>query len=128
MILVLREKGEDAKIITLTASAQIFTKSKTGAVTPSTITVTGTTQNTTIATWQYSTDGGAFTTTLPAGVTRSGNVVTINGATMNVRTIAVKAFNGDIQDIVTIAKVEDGVDGQKGTSVSSVVEYYLAKI
>lgn len=106
--------GADAKVITLTASAQIFTKPKTGAVTPSTITVTGTTQNVTIATWQYSTNGGTFTTTLPTGVTRSGNVVTINGTTMNVKTIAVKAFNGAIQDTVTIAKVEDGIDGAKG--------------
>ena len=46
---------------------------------------------------------------------------------MNVRTIAVKAFNGAIEDTVTIAKVEDGVDGNTGATgrgVTSITEEY----
>jgi hypothetical protein len=103
--------GTNAKIVTLTASADVFSKNTTGVVSPATIAVTGTAQNTSITTWTYSTDGITYSTTVPTGVSRTGNVVTLTGATTTSNGISIKASDGTYEDTMTIVKVEDGING-----------------
>lgn len=104
--------GVDAKLISLSASEQVFKNN-----TPATITVTGLAQNTSITSWTYSSNSGAFTATLPAGVTRSGNTVTITQSTMTANTLTIKASDGTYSDTVSIAKLADGVSGTDGFTV-----------
>lgn len=108
--------GTPAKQIDLTATTQILRSPATGgATTPATAVVTGTATNTTITVWQYSVNGGGFSNTVPAGVSRTGNVVTITGATMTAATIAVRmADAGGVADTLTVAKVADGQQGGPG--------------
>lgn len=100
--------GTPAKLITLAPSAQVFKVDVAGAISPATITVTGTTQSTSISSWSYSVNGGAYSATVPTGVSRSGNVVTLTGSTITANQISIKASDGTVEDIVTIAKVVDG--------------------
>ncbi|MCK9482485.1 MAG: hypothetical protein M0R38_12155 [Bacteroidia bacterium] len=103
------EAGADAQIITLSSTGQVFKVPESGSITPSTITVTGSAQNTSISLWQYSVNGGSFSTTVPSGVSRTGNTITITGSTMTANTIAVKMGNGSgVEDVLSIAKLVDG--------------------
>ena len=109
--------GEDAKIVTLTGSAQAFKVDKSNVVSPTTIKVTAQIENTTIPNsgWSYSTDGGqTFTSTVPTGVVRNGNVVTLTGASISSNSISVKATDGTHSDVFTVYKVSDGADGAPG--------------
>lgn len=113
------DKGDSAPTISLSGATQVITVSKTGVITPSSsFTVVGTPVNTTITTWLYSVDGGAFITTLPTGVTRSTNTVTINPATSTFKTLSIRAADATVMDIFTIARIveaKDGADGKDGT-------------
>lgn len=109
--------GEDAKNIVLNANAQVFKIDKSNTMTPATITVTAQTVNTTIPSsgWTYSTDGGkTFSTTVPNGVTRNGNIVTLTGANIASNSIVIKASDGIYSDFLTIYKALDGYDGKPG--------------
>lgn len=99
--------GVSAKLITLTPSGQVF-KKIASIVTPATLSICAVVQNTTITAWTYSTDGANFTATAPAGVSRSGNTVTITGAAMTDQMISIHAADATVSDTVTIIKVEDG--------------------
>jgi hypothetical protein len=119
------------EIVTLSTTSQVLVEPASGGATvPATTTVTGTAQNTTITVWQYSADGAAFSSTAPAGVSRAGNVVTITGATMTARTIAVRMADANgTSDTLTVAKVVDGATGAPGTpgkGVSSTAVTYQA--
>ena len=104
--------GTNAKLISLTATTQTLTAPTTGGVTtPATAVVTGTAQATTITSWEYSVDGAAFSATVPTGVSRTNNVVTITGQTMTAKTIAVKMSDGTVSATLTVAKVTDGASG-----------------
>lgn len=108
-------KGEDAKTIILTGSAQVFKVSKANVYTPSTISITATPINTTITDWSYSINGGqTFLSTAPTGVVRNGNVVTITGLTFASNSLVVKASDGAISDVFTVYKAFDGTDGTPG--------------
>ena len=109
--------GAPAQYITLTATTQVLSSPSAGGTTnPATSVVTGTATNTTISVWEYSVNGEAFSATAPAGVTRSGNIVTITGATMTAKTITVRMTNGSTaSDTITVARVFDGADGAAGT-------------
>ena len=108
--------GTPAATVSLTATAQVLASpSGGGATTPATSTVTGAAVNTTITAWTYSVDGAAFSATVPAGVSRTGNVVTITGSTMTARTIAVKMADANgVSDTLTVAKAFDGATGAQG--------------
>ncbi|HWT40060.1 MAG TPA: hypothetical protein VN081_02210, partial [Dongiaceae bacterium] len=108
--------GTPAAVIALTATTQVLSSpAGGGTTTPATSVVTGTATNTTITVWQYSSDGGAFTSTAPTGVSRSGNVVTITGATITAKTITVKMADANgVADTLTVAKVSDGATGATG--------------
>ena len=120
--------GTNAKLISLTATTQTLTAPTTGGVTtPATAVVTGTAQATTITSWEYSVDGAAFSATVPTGVSRTNNVVTITGQTMTAKTIAVKMSDGTVSDTLTVAKVTDGATGATGQGIDSITEeYYLS--
>lgn len=110
------DKGDSAPTISLSGATQVITVSKTGVITPSSsFTVVGTPVNTTITTWLYSVDGGAFVTTLPTGVTRSTNTVTINPATSTFKTLSIRAADATVMDVFTIARIVEAKDGSNGT-------------
>jgi len=109
--------GTPAAVVNLIATTQVLTAPSTGgATTPATSVVTGTATNTTISAWTYSVDGAAFSATVPTGVSRTGNVVTITGVTMTARTITVRMADANgVSDTLTVAKVSDGAAGGSGT-------------
>ena len=111
--------GVDAKLITLNSSSQVFKVGGTGTVTPTSITVTATAINTSVSAWTYSTDGGkTFSSTVPTGLSRNGNTITITGSTLSVNAVVIKASDGTYSDTMTIHKVADGATGAKGDSAS----------
>lgn len=112
-------KGEDAKNIIVAGDAQAFKVDKGNIVTPATISVTAYTFNTTVTTWTYSINGGqTFLSTLPTGVVRNGNVVTVDGSTLASNSLTIKASDGIYSDVFTIYKAYDGLDGQQGNPAS----------
>lgn len=110
--------GANAPVITMIATAQgLRSPSGGGVTTPATTTVTGTATNTTISVWEYAVDGGVFSASVPAGVSRAGNVVTITGATMTATTIAVRMADANgVAQAVTVVKVFDGAIGPAGNT------------
>ena len=105
-------KGEDAKTIVLTSSAQVFKIDKEGVYSPSTISVVATPINTTITEWTYSINGGqTFLSTTPTGVVRNGNVIAIAGPTLTSNSLVIKASDGQYSDTLTIYKAFDGDKG-----------------
>jgi hypothetical protein len=120
------DRGESAKAIILNANAQVFKVSKTGAISPSTITVVAQSVNTNINNWTYSTNGGeSFLSTVPAGVSINGNTVTITGSNLTSNSIVIKASDGTYSDTLTIYKVFDGSDGVKGNDGSPAPIVFL---
>ena len=108
-------KGEDAKSLVLSGNSQTFKISKTNIITPSTITVVAQTSNTSVTSWSYSTNGGqTFLSTVPTGVSRNGNIVTITGSTITANSLVIKASDGTIEDVFTVYKAFDGTDGKPG--------------
>ena len=114
--------GEASKTISLVATTQILTSPAAGGATsPTTATVTGTASNTTISSWQYSVDGASFSATVPTGVSRTGNVVTVTGSTMTAKTIAVRMADASgIADTLTVAKVLNGTARTAGADAYTV--------
>ena len=109
--------GDSAKSIILNGDCQVFKTSKTGVMTPSTITVTAQTLNTSVTTWTYSTNGGqTFLSTAPTGVSINGNTVTVAGSSMTSNSIVIRASDGTYSDTYTIYKVADGSDGAQGSA------------
>lgn len=109
------EKGQDSKSLVLSGNSKIFKVSKTNATSPSIITVVAQTSNTNVSVWSYSTNGGrTFLSTVPSGVTRNGNIVTVAGPTLSTNSLVIKASDGEIDDVFTICKVYDGADGNTG--------------
>ena len=107
--------GENAKSIVLSGDAQVFKVNKSNTMSPSTIKVTAQAFNTTITSWTYSTNGGqTFLSTVPTGVSRNGNIVTITGSSMTSNSLTIKASDGAIEDVFTVYKAFDGTDGNKG--------------
>ena len=113
--------GESAPLVSLSGATQAITVSKTGTVTPSSsFQVTGTAVNTTISTWTYSLNGGSFGSALPTGVTRSGNVVSVNPTTSTFDQLTIKADDGTVSDVFTISRITDGGDGNNGADAYTV--------
>jgi len=107
--------GENAKNIVLSGSAQVFKINKANVYAPATISVTAHTFNTSATTWTYSINGGqTFLSTVPTGVTRNGNIVTVTGSTLASNSLVVKASDGTVEDVFTIYKAFDGTDGSTG--------------
>lgn len=120
--------GEDAKGVTLTSSAQVFKIDKSNIMTPATITVTAQAINTTIPSdgWTYSIDGGkTFSDIAPTGISRNGNIVTIDGANITQNSIVIKVSASTYSDFLTIYKVFDGSDGTDGTDGKSAPIAFL---
>lgn len=117
------EPGTPAPSIDLNATTQVLVSVQGGgATTPSTSTITGVASGTSISSWNYSVDGGTFSETAPAGVSRNGNTVTITGSSMTARTISVRASDDNgISDTVTVARVADGADGSGANAYTIVL-------
>lgn len=114
--------GDGAQSISLSGSSQVFKVNKEGGYSPSIIKVTANAINTSVVSWIYSTDGGqTFTTTVPDGISRSGNVVSVDGAKLSSTSVVIKALNNTvdsdnaIKDVFTIYKAFDGGDGIHGS-------------
>lgn len=118
--------GDNAKSIILSGDSQVFKVSKSSVYTPTTIKITAQTINTSITTWTYSTNGGqTFINTIPAGVVRNGNVVTITGSALATNSVVVKASDGTVEDVFTVYKAFDGIDGTQGAAGQSASMAYL---
>lgn len=105
------DDGAPAKLITLHASAQVISQAKTGARIPATILVSTTAQNTTVADFQYSVDGGAWGNDPPTGVGYSEDEITITSANVTFTMLGIKAFDAaGNYDIITIVRVVAGLD------------------
>ena len=121
-------QGENAKSIILNADAQVFRVSKTNIISPTTINVTAQTVNTIVSEdrWTYSVNGGqTFLSTVPNGVIRNGNIVTITGANMSSNSVIIKASDGTYSDTYTVYKVFDGEDGSQGSKGDSAPIAFL---
>ena len=107
--------GDNAKSIVLSGDSQVFKVSQSSVVTPSAIKVTAQAFNTTITNWSYSTNGGqTFLSTVPDGVSRNGNIVTVTGSNISSNSLTIKASDGTIEDVFTVYKAFDGIDGNPG--------------
>ena len=109
--------GDNAKSIVLSGDSQVFKVSKTNVITPTTITVTAQAVNTTVpdSGWTYSTNGGqTFLSTVPTGVVRNGNIITVTGPALVSNSLVIKASDGTYSDVFTIYKAFDGTDGTPG--------------
>ena len=107
--------GKDAKSIVLSGDSQVFKVSKSNVISPSSITVRANVFNTSVTNWTYSTNGGqTFLSTVPSGVSRNGSIVTLTGSAITSNSIVIKASDGEIEDVFTVYKAVDGVDGGKG--------------
>lgn len=107
--------GDSAKSIVLSGDSQVFKMSTSNVATPATIKVTAQAFNTSITTWTYSTNGGqTFVSTVPTGVIRNGNIVTITGSTLTTNSVVVKASDGSVEDVFTVYKAFDGANGNPG--------------
>src|SRR5699024_10657387 len=100
-------------MITLTSTAQVMVSPHDGGPTePTVVQVYGEAKDTAISVWEYSVDGGSFSATEPAGVSRAGNLVSITGEFMTARTIAVRMADANGRaDVMTVAKLVDGAPG-----------------
>lgn len=115
------DKGDSAPLISLSGATQAITVDKDGKITPATsFTVTGTAVNTSISNWTYSLNGGNFGSALPAGVTRSGNTVTINPTTATFDQLTIRAADATVSDVYTISRIKDGGDGAPGSDAYTV--------
>ena len=111
--------GDNAKSIVLSGDSQVFKVDKSNSTTPLKINVTAQAFNTTITNWTYSTNGGeTFQSSTPIGVVRSGNTVIVDGASLTSDSITIKASDGKIEDVFTVYKAFDGIDGNPGDSAS----------
>lgn len=113
--------GDPAPLVSLSGATQAITVSKTGTITPSSsFQVTGTAVNTTISAWTYSLNGGNFGSAIPAGVTRSGDIVTINPVTATFNQLTIRAADATVSDVFTISRIIDGGDGNNGVDAYTV--------
>lgn len=115
--------GDSAKSIRLNGSSQVFkvTKGDTETYEPTTILVSAQAVNTSVAKWEYSTDGGlgwvTFTSSsAPDWMTfdSAKNTVALVGKDLISNTLVIRASNGEYKDVYTIYKVLDGADGAAG--------------
>lgn len=114
-------KGDSAPLISLSGATQAITVDKDGKITPaSSFAVTGTAVNTAISNWTYSLNGGNFGSAVPTGVTRSGNIVTIDPTKSVFDTLTIKAADATVSDVFTISRIKDGGEGTPGADAYTV--------
>lgn len=114
-------KGDSAPLISLSGATQAITVDKDGKITPaSSFAVTGTAVNTAISNWTYSLNGGNFGSAVPTGVTRSGNIVTIDPTKAVFDTLTIKAADATVSDVFTISRIKDGGEGPSGSDAYTV--------
>ena len=115
------DKGDSAPTISLSGATQAITVDKDGKITPaSSFAVIGTAVNTTISNWTYSLNGGNFGSAVPTGVTRSGNIVTIDPTKAVFDTLTIKAADATVSDVFTISRIKDGGEGSPGSDAYTV--------
>lgn len=101
--------GENAKLITLTATTQSISETELGVRTPSSIVLSAVQQNTVITTWEYKIDNGSWTTTKPAWISETSSTTrSIASSAFGATNLSVRASDGEVSDTVTIALLKDG--------------------
>lgn len=99
--------GANAKAAFLTATSQVFQIAKSGATTPSSVTLTATGQNVT----------GSPTFTVTSGtatLTGTGNTRSLDASGLTTDSATIRIQWDGQEDFVTIAKVREGADGSTG--------------
>lgn len=122
------ETGAAAPYIILTGPTNVIAYDRqTSTYTPnSSFTVTGTATNTSISSWTYSVNGGSYSSTLPAGLARNGNTITITPNNFTNKTVAIKATGGTVSDVYTITRIESGKNGTDGAPGNDAIEVILS--
>ena len=104
--------GVSGATIALSGDTQVITVSKSGVIIPGEkFTITATAIGTEITAWSYSVDGGEFREEAPVGVTQTGVAVVIDPSQITFKTLSIKASDGTLSDVFTIAKIVDGANG-----------------
>ena len=116
--------GENARMLLLNGTSQVFKFSANGTVpSPSTVTVTAQRINiptTTALTWYYNSS-----TTVPTGVSRNGDIVTITGSALATNYLTIRVTDGNVEDVFTIYKAFDGANGSQGAAGQSASMAFL---
>ena len=127
-----RLKGEDgssASYVKIISNNNLFVMSKgSNEYSPSNIVLTPEYTNCTFGKWQYSTDGGTDWTMVTNGLnglTISSGILTISNNsplfTEEIDNISFRVTASDgSSDIVTVARLKDGIDGDDGISATNV--------
>lgn len=102
--------GTDAKVLLLNGTSQVF-KFGANSTTPSPSTIKVTAQRINIPTdteltWYYN-----GSTKIPDGVSNNGDVVTITGSALTTSSLIIKVTDGNVEDIFTVYKAFDGIQG-----------------
>ena len=116
--------GDSAKSLVLSGDSQVFKGSKTTPITytPSVIKLTVNRINiptSTALTWSYNLNNNTgWTTVKPSSVVISGDTATITGSSMTTNSLTIKVSDGTVEDVFTVYRAFDGVDGSKGDAAS----------
>lgn len=107
-------KAKSSKFAYLSTSSQVFVIEKDGDVTPSSITLTATGQNV-VGSPVFTVTSGTAT------LTGTGSTRTLTYAGLITQSATIKLTWDGIEDFVTIGKVREGLDGERG-SISIAVQ------
>jgi hypothetical protein len=119
--------GESAKLLILSSDSQVFRVDKKNIYTPDEIKVSAQRINipkTISLKWSYNKDNEGWkdltSVTQLNGVSLDPimDVITITGTLLEHNSIAIKVSDGTVEDILTIYKAFDGVDGNNGNPAS----------
>lgn len=115
--------GENAQTVWIVGE-QVFKYTNTGAVSPSTITISAHLQNVTVEKWQYRDSNGNWTdypeTSENATITDSTLVISPNHTAIwvgDTATVRVLTSNGAVTDTLSLYKVKDGATGTSAPMV-----------
>jgi len=100
------DDGDPSKTITLSANTTKITVGQGNVSSPTQVSVKATAVNTTVETWEYSIDGGAFTATKPSFVTVVSTTERTVGSSTLFKTITLRASRvaDEASDIITISR------------------------
>jgi hypothetical protein len=111
--------GVSSPLLYLTSDAEVIKVSKTGAITPATITLTAVQGGGITGTPTFTIVSGAIT----GGLTGTGLTRTYSTTNQTTDSVAIRATNGAYSDSVTLVKLYEPVDGAGGLTGILTNEY-----
>ena len=111
---------EDAKVIHLTGTGQVFLDSGDGNISPDNIVITAETQGISNLKWEYRINESPFSSHVPSGITEGESTVTIDKSFFGGQDgpgrelVSIRAYSDGVQDIFTVYRSVEAKDGQEG--------------